>query len=407
MTKVATVLLLLAGLLVETSLAFCVIPSQRRFNTHVVGSAEDSFMGGNREIEDILSVGGDPFFFTPDGVVEMEEKQEGPSYSFVEGSTFDSQLEEIMAMGGDPSFFAQDGAVEEGKTSFMEGSSFDSQRELIEAMGGDSFFFTPEGVVEMEEAPPATSMPSSFRPVENTVEDFTPQVQPPRHSFVEGALFDTELEEIEAMGGDSFFFAQDGVVEEEAPPAAFVSSSCRPVENTVEAFTPNVQPPRHSFVEGASFDTELEEIEAMGGDSFFSAQNGDVEEEEAPSAAFVSPSSFRPMEDTAEAFTPEVPPPSFVEGSSFGSQRELIEAMGGDSFFFTQDGVVEEEEAPPAAFMSSSFRAMMENTAEDDVTPERFATDGKRPAPSRQEPTDSIAFEWDGTVDDDAHLGFL
>lgn len=214
MTKVATVLLLLAGLLVETSLAFCVIPSQRRFNTHVVGSAEDSFMGGNREIEDILSVGGDPFFFTPDGVVEMEEKQEGPSYSFVEGSTFDSQLEEIMAMGGDPSFFAQDGAVEEGKTSFMEGSSFDSQ-------------------------------------------------------------------------------------------------------------------------------------------------------------------------------------------------RELIEAMGGDSFFFTQDGVVEEEEAPPAAFMSSSFRAMMENTAEADVTPERFATDGKGHAHSRQEPTDSIAFEWDGTVDDDAHLGFL
>ena len=50
---------------------------------------------------------------------------------------------------------------------------------------------------------------------------------------------------------------------------------------------------------------------------------------------------------------------------------------------------------------------MMENTVEA-VTPDRFATPmakGLLPR-GKSKPTSSIAFEWDGTVDDDAHLGF-
>lgn len=65
-------------------------------------------------------------------------------------------------------------------------------------------------------------------------------------------------------------------------------------------------------------------------------------------------------------------------------------------------------QAPPAAFLVSSFHAMMmENTVEA-VTPDRFATPmakGLLPR-GKSKPTSSIAFEWDGTVDDDAHLGF-
>lgn len=119
---------------------------------------------------------------------------------------------------------------------------------------------------------------------------------------------------------------------------------------------------------------------------------------------------------------------SFVEGSSFESQLEEIEAMGGDPFFFTptKDGntdspqnsdvtggrtTEDDEGLVPTSFLSSSFLNTIDSVVDAiSLVEERYSTDGKGPTPSNQnygtkKTVEQLALEWDGTVDDDAHLG--
>ena len=123
---------------------------------------------------------------------------------------------------------------------------------------------------------------------------------------------------------------------------------------------------------------------------------------------------------------------SFVEGSSFESQIEEIEAMGGAPFFFTptKDGNTDEltdspqssdatgsrtteddEGLVPTSFLSSSFLNTIDSVVDAiSLVEERYSTDGKGPTPSNQnygtkKTVEQLALEWDGTVDDDAHLG--
>jgi hypothetical protein len=90
-----------------------------------------------------------------------------------------------------------------------------------------------------------------------------------------------------------------------------------------------------------------------------------------------------------------------------------LEAMGGDPFFLTDDEdendfeQMQNEEDEPAPSLSSEFMmaaAMMTPTSPVN----RFVTDGLGPTPRKKEEKVKRlddGFEWDGTVDEDAHLG--
>jgi hypothetical protein len=108
---------------------------------------------------------------------------------------------------------------------------------------------------------------------------------------------------------------------------------------------------------------------------------------------------------------------SYVEGASFDSRMEEIEAMGGDPFFAMDpaDNIVEqstpvEVETPTIPFSPSALGSILERAAatavvDDDNVP-RYVMDGKGPMPSKHtERVDPKDFLWDGTVDEDAHMG--
>lgn len=112
------------------------------------------------------------------------------------------------------------------------------------------------------------------------------------------------------------------------------------------------------------------------------------------------------------------PSHSFVEGASFDSRMEEIEAMGGDPFFMIpgddkQEDSSTEEDSNISMMASIPFSSALgsildEATGDDDDEEPRFATDGKGPTPSRKVEPQRVnpADLWDGTVDEDAHLGF-
>lgn len=98
-----------------------------------------------------------------------------------------------------------------------------------------------------------------------------------------------------------------------------------------------------------------------------------------------------------------------------------IEEMGGDPFFFTMDDddeeetQEEEEEEEQAVMPSMSFMAQVgvANAVVGGTPAQRCATDGLGPTPKN---TPDVAaataaekkeegWEWDGSVDEDAHLG--
>eukprot|EP00545_Synedropsis_sp_CCMP1620_P012699 CAMPEP_0119008300 /NCGR_PEP_ID=MMETSP1176-20130426/3599_1 /TAXON_ID=265551 /ORGANISM="Synedropsis recta cf, Strain CCMP1620" /LENGTH=155 /DNA_ID=CAMNT_0006960609 /DNA_START=50 /DNA_END=517 /DNA_ORIENTATION=- len=127
---------------------------------------------------------------------------------------------------------------------------------------------------------------------------------------------------------------------------------------TTRLYSDGIEKPSHSFVEGASFDSRMEEIEAMGGDSFFLMDDDDDVDDDAT----VSP----PAEEQAM--------PSIPFSSALGSILEQAEAAA-------EDG------------------------ASDDVP--RCATDGKGPIPRESRNVQVKPGElWDGIVDENAHLGF-
>ena len=106
------------------------------------------------------------------------------------------------------------------------------------------------------------------------------------------------------------------------------------------------------------------------------------------------------------------------EGSSiFRRELDEIEEMGGDPFFFTagaeeedahQDDVQGNDDDNDAeSLLSSSFLSVVNGvTSISDIVEERYATDGKGPTPSKKPSVtmDLSNFEWDGTVDDEAHF---
>jgi hypothetical protein len=101
---------------------------------------------------------------------------------------------------------------------------------------------------------------------------------------------------------------------------------------------------------------------------------------------------------------------SFVEGENFSDRFAEVESMGGDSFFLTSDDSELEEvddtftsNMATASGGGDDAMSAIGNTVEERY----YATDGKGPAPSKynvQPKEDGKKWEWDGTVDEDAHM---
>ena len=111
---------------------------------------------------------------------------------------------------------------------------------------------------------------------------------------------------------------------------------------------------------------------------------------------------------------------SFADGSSYSRELEEIEEMGGDAFFFTptpredddddrqeSNGEDDADEFVGTTLLSPSFLSVVDTVESVSAVEERYATDGKGPTPSKKpnKVTDGLAFEWDGTVDEEAHFG--
>jgi hypothetical protein len=82
---------------------------------------------------------------------------------------------------------------------------------------------------------------------------------------------------------------------------------------------------------------------------------------------------------------------TYIEGEDFsGREIDEIEALGGDPAFFLEEG----------EFCS----VVPDASAPFEQQPQRHATDGMGPTPRKTNKYAEMD-EWDGTVDDEAHLG--
>lgn len=110
---------------------------------------------------------------------------------------------------------------------------------------------------------------------------------------------------------------------------------------------------------------------------------------------------------------------SFVEGEDFSGSLEEIEAMGGDPFFLLDeendktrkgeaggDGDDDDMDAAASSFASLAMAVGGGITGVLDSIEERYSTDGKGPTPKQimEEEEDDSDWEWDGTVNEDAHM---
>ena len=95
-----------------------------------------------------------------------------------------------------------------------------------------------------------------------------------------------------------------------------------------------------------------------------------------------------------------------VDDEAMLEEMERLEAMGGDPFFLTpenwscDDPEIEEK----SEIMESSF-GLFDASEEDLLSIHRYVTDGKGPTPKSAGQKADVWQGWDGTVDDDAHLG--
>lgn len=207
------------------------------------------------------------------------------------------------------------------------------------------------------------------------------------------ANFDIELDELLTLGGDPFFLADNGEEDQ------------------------NLQQPNDDF--------ELEDLLAMGGDPFFLAETYDDDEfhPSVPSSANQKTKEINmsQMETLAQILPFSIPENDgfnamsilqnlgtrtvgFSNTTDLDSDQNLmeeIEAMGGDPFFLEVD---ESLQTPMNELHYTSSKSFVRSTSTL-----RFVTDGQGPTPKseRDESTGDEDWEWDGQVDDDAHLDVM
>eukprot|EP00521_Asterionellopsis_glacialis_P014468 CAMPEP_0195308404 /NCGR_PEP_ID=MMETSP0707-20130614/38208_1 /TAXON_ID=33640 /ORGANISM="Asterionellopsis glacialis, Strain CCMP134" /LENGTH=347 /DNA_ID=CAMNT_0040372671 /DNA_START=1 /DNA_END=1045 /DNA_ORIENTATION=- len=302
-----------------------------------------------------------------------------PRHSFVEGESYDDDIAEIMAMGGDP-FFMDSGEneqEEEADSSSPDGTEGDSMPtssilSSMAGMGGDVM----DVIGNVERARITTYHPETLpythckseskkasvlyiyigvmdiiRSISATllllaVYTKTSAVEAKRWAFI------SSLPRCRHLPADNRLARQHGVPDDNIDSSDSIESGSHK----------KPPPPRHSFVEGESYDDDMEEIMAMGGDPSFMDSGENEQEEEADSSS-----------------------PDGTEGDSMPTSS-ILSSMAG---------------------MGGGVMDVIGNVERD-----RYATDGKGPSPKNHQESSQFSavqddnWEWDGIVDEDAHFDF-
>jgi hypothetical protein len=255
-----------------------------------------------------------------------------------------------------------------------------------------------------------------------------------------------QILEIEAMGGDPFFISDDDEEddfnkEEEVEPdlssESFITMMSMSTSgggvmdmigkgNKDSLSEPALSEPKKNEVR--SFDEVTSDIESMGGDPFFISDEEDVafkldEKDDEPALtpeslmamAYSASSGGRVMDLLGKA-NEDLISSSSEEGktgetSSLDNRISEIESMGGDSFFLSDDSVSKHNPSKPEM---SEIRPMDEGALDIESMggDPFFLSDGEDDncelgdEAKGKEEKEEAGWEWDGAVDEEAHLGF-
>lgn len=320
-------------------------------------------------------------------------------HTFVEGEMFVSRRDEVGAMGGDPSFLPDDdeegqltamvstqehGAVEEG----MDAASYGA---LSPDMSSFSDIALSYGAV-------ASALQQMDAPVSSDIGQY------PTKSYI--ADESSEVDDILYMGGDPSFL-DDG--------AARGSEKDDNFDDLVAmGGDPFFLTDNDDRMSGSEKDSDFDDLVAMGGDPFFHTDDDDSitsdvdptlskltekekERRDLPTKEMLSQIATLsgPTAESLETMNvmSNMGDPGPVSG--FDSEvnfLEGLEEMGGDPFFLDDSDV-------GSASIQPEFRKRKDST-------QRYAADGQGPTPrTADEAIEDERWEWDGTVDEDAHFG--
>ena len=323
----------------------------------------------------------------------------------IDDDDFEARLMEVQEMGGDPFFMMDDENDHDVPSVFEDDPNEESKREIqderrmeIEAMGGDPFFMTDDDgddeptSLEAEEDLNEQMMAANIMAkltmaggsddvgapsILNIVEEQQQSKENDNNPIPQERLSSESIEDdIEAMGGDPFFMEDDNVEDEfdnfasakEEENDQMIASDIlsklamtgQGATNTIDSVMGqqndnNNHPMMNSNVE--AFEAKMVEIEAMGGDPFFMIDDDEDDGDET-----------RDGEDEEDQIASDIMAKMALVGGSVGGVAAIL------------------------------------NT----VPAERRATDGLGPSPQFRSPkvVQDENWEWDGFVDEDAHLDF-
>ena len=393
----------------------------------VSGDQDDNDDAARAELE---AIGGDPFFL-PDSNVEKDATiaDRGKDDKLMEERTA-----EILEMGGDPFFLSED--EDEDEISYEDGDedeSIQSQSEsflqmAMSAGGGAGMMDLISGI----ESPSQENAKSGTDKNKSTVD---------------------RASDIEAMGVDPSF-----LTEEELQETTVTEDDMNIISDSFMQMAMMAGGGAMGLLDGMKYNSDEEtfsnendsakpaeetasEIEAMGGDPFFlpdtfddTTNLEDAEESSDATEAFMEmamsagggvlgmlggiDSKEDQIQNTVDAF------------KSFEERTSEIEAMGGDPFFLPDDDEISSEQTneeisseqtsnetaldlPSSPLMEVAISADGPGVGELDEGVNgkisKIDSDDDEPLASSQLDkihSESDDWEWDGTVDEEAHMGF-
>lgn len=343
-------------------------------------SQSDDF--GDR-LAELQEAGGDAFFLQND---EKEANDDSDN-----SGDDDERIAEIMATGGDPFFLMDETPANDpivGTSSAV--SSSDAPDDVEDALSADSILAMMtmsssaggDGVMDLVQK---SSMESEEMPV--SLESFEKIKAPGKLE----ESYDDRISEVVEAGGDPFFLSKD----------------------------------EKEDLQHGSFGDRISEIEDMGGDSFFLSDKKEetVEatnnEDDGEENVALSPDAFMAMALAAGGSggvtdlikgTPPPAAPSIAENSSYDN---AIEAAGGDASFRNAEDLDDQLSEIEAMGGDPFFLSDEDEDSTDDPSvPNETTMSGGgivdmigQEVENEEDPNEGV-WEWDGIVDEEAHLGF-
>jgi hypothetical protein len=415
-----------------------------------------SFVEGENyedELSAVMAMGGDPFFLINEDTTAQEQADQ-------------EEFDDVDSMGGDSFFLTKQNDDNNDKRMMKKKSSTTSSStgtndDTKPAFSASNIFASLGGG-----GGGGSSLTIPFDKVGTSSKAGVPfpRVPPPPPPPARRGGYNGEMADLDAMGGDSFFlagnnnndndtgddvdsmggdsfFAKGTSVndDDKQPPPPSSSSSSEPSsKDSMTRFPPPVVPKPENYD-----DAEMAELAAMGGDPSFlimdpknmeSIDNRDVFVLDDPPDAVDSRTTATSISSLSAATilgslagvgggserpTPSRSPlpPHPPRRAEYDDEMAELDDMGGDTFFLRGDGSAESNAAKMNAVGvgdtgdSSSSSSFFTNDGTDgNLEERRYATDGKGPRPSRGYTAaqhQQNALEWDGTVDEEAHMDIM